>query len=80
MQAVFNTYHLRVDWKIQWPHCKADTRYRSNEQMNWFWMTCSTEIAELILNDVPKEKPTLFFTYHVYDDKRFCSSKASLNQ
>lgn len=34
MQAVSNTYHLRVGRKIQWSHCKADADYRSNEQMN----------------------------------------------
>lgn len=36
-------------------------------------------IAELILNYTPKEK-RLFFTYHIYDNKGFYSSKGSLNQ
>lgn len=34
MQAVSNTYYLSVAQEIQWLHCKADTHYRSNEQMN----------------------------------------------
>lgn len=56
MQAVSNTYHLKV----------ADTRYRSNEQMNWFWMTRTTEIAELILSDVPKKSKFIFYLSYIW--------------